>query len=138
MAAADSHIQTAAPSAPLTATAHVDFRIIIPQVLSLRVAGSNDRTLGAQTVAVMSNSRNVTLHATIGGPDVLAGGNVSSAMAVRGKTGTGTGGGNIILSAAARRVIAQDALCEPARGRPGNAADRDPVNASLLCTVSMP
>jgi len=137
MAAADSHIQTAAPNSPLSATAHLDFKIIIPQVLSLRVAGSNDRALGAQTVAVMSNSRNVTLHATIGGPGILAGGNVSDGVAARSKTGASAGGGNIILSAAGRRIIAQDALCEAARSRPG-AADRDPVNAPLLCTVSMP
>jgi len=100
-AAADSHVQTAAATAHVSAPAHVDFKIIIPQVLSLRVAG-------VPTVAVMSNSRNVTLSAT----------------------GRSAGGGHVILSAAGRRIIAQDAPCA--------AAVRDALNAPLLCTVSMP
>jgi hypothetical protein len=119
---AESHLQMRAPGAALKATAHVDFKIVIPPVLSLDVSERSVRVPGAQPVAVMSNSRNVTLAAT-----------ASSSDAAR---------GNIILSAAARKVIAQDAFCTlgpvhvahapPARDRA--ASDPRPV----ICTASMP
>ncbi len=75
---------------PLRATAHLRFRIVIPTVLSLDVAGST-RTAGAQTVTVTSNSRNVALGATLGNSAEVT--------------------GLIVLSAAAGRVIAKDAPC---------------------------
>jgi hypothetical protein len=88
---AESHLQMGAPGAALKATAHVDFKIVIPPVLSLDVNERSVRVPGAQPVTVMSNSRNVTLAATAARSD--------------------TARGNIILSAAARKVIAQDAFC---------------------------
>ena len=123
MVAADSHIQTKAPSAALAATSHVDFKIIIPTVLYMHVESANDRTTrGAETVAIMSNSRNVTLNATVRTPE--------SEVHARGA----------ILSASAGKIIAQDALCTVgdaaapvvARGR-AKAEDR-----RMVCTVSMP
>ena len=124
MVAADSHIQTKAASAALAATSHVDFKIIIPTVLYMHVESANDRsTRGAETVAIMSNSRNVSLDATVRTPE--------SEVHAR---------GGAILSASARKIIAQDALCTVgdtaapmvARGR-AKAGDR-----RMICTVSMP
>ncbi len=123
MVAADSHIQTKAASAALAATSHVDFKIVIPTVLYMHVESANDRTTrGAETVAIMSNSRNATLNATVRTPE--------SEVHARGA----------ILSASARKIIAQDALCTVgdaaapvvARGR-AKAEDR-----RMVCTVSMP
>jgi hypothetical protein len=86
---------------------------------------------GAQTVAVMSNSRNLTLNATVrtSNSDVHARG--------------------MVLGASARKTIAQDALCTlgdaahaavipvipvtPVTTRPAKAGDRQ-----VICTVSMP
>ena len=106
---------------PLTATAHLRFRIIIPTVLSLDVADST-RTAGAQTVTVTSNSRNVALGATLG----------NSTEASR----------RVVLSAAARRGIAQEAPCAAQRtqttaGATAAHADSAPVER-MICTVSMP
>ena len=103
---------------PLTATAHLRFRIIIPTVLSLDVADST-RTTGPQTVTVTSNSRNVALGATLG----------NSAEAT----------GHVVLSAAARRGIAKDAPCaaQSAAGPSAAHADSAPVE-KMICTVSMP
>ncbi len=115
-AAADSQLQSGARG-PLSASAHVRFRVIIPTVLSLDVA-DGARATGAQTVAVMSNSRNVALGATVG----------TSADAK----------GRVILNAAARRIIAQDAPCT--LGTPQNALANASAAATnrLICTVSMP
>jgi hypothetical protein len=124
MVAADSHIQTKAASAALAATSHVDFKIVIPTVLYMHVESANDRTTrGAETVAIMSNSRNVTLDATVRTPE--------SEVHPR---------GGAILSASGRKIIAQDALCTVgdaaapvvARGR-AKAGER-----RMVCTVSMP
>jgi len=56
----ESRVGTGAPNAALSATAHVNFKIIIPKVLYLRVDNANDRALGAGNVAVMSNGHNAT------------------------------------------------------------------------------
>ena len=93
MVAAESHIQTQAASAASAATARVNFKIIIPTVLYLRAGGGRDRIAGAETVAVMSNSRNVTLSATVRTLD------------------SDHPRGSVILGASARKVIAQDAPC---------------------------
>jgi len=112
----ESRVETAGASTAVQATAHVNFKIVIPKVLYLHVGTGNDDA-NPETVAVMSNSRNVWLTATVRTRD-------EHSRATR---------GNVILSAAARNIIAQDAVC--------TAADRRPtaVRAShLICTVSMP
>ena len=115
VAFADSQIASGTHG-PLTATAHLRFRIIIPTVLSLDVADST-RTAGAQTVTVTSNSRNVALGATLG----------NSAEPT----------GRVVLSAAARKGIAQEAACAP--GLPQEATGKkDVVPVKRFCTVSMP
>jgi len=125
MVVADSHIQTKTASAALAATSHVDFRIIIPTVLYLHVGSANDRaTRGAETVAIMSNSRNVTLNATVRTPE-----------------SDGRARGSAILGASARKVIAQDALCTVGAAAAAPAVARGRVKVDdrqLVCTVSMP
>jgi hypothetical protein len=108
----ESHVQAPTASSTTSAIAHVDFKIIIPKVLYLGVPDTD--APGARvsnTVAVMSNSHNVALTATV-------------------RSATGTVAGNVILSAAARKTVAQDAVCAAA----GFAASANRV----ICTVSMP
>ena len=104
----ESHVQTVEPSSAVTATAHVNFKIIIPQVLSLQMGDGNSLALDRETVAIMSNGHNVSLNAT----EPRAAGGTRSQH-------------NLILSSAARKGIAQDAHC-----RLGLKA--------AVCTVSMP
>jgi hypothetical protein len=125
MVAADSQIQTEGANAASVATTHVNFKIIIPTVLSLRIGSGSGRTADAETVAIMSNGRNVSLNATLrtADPGVHA-------------------PGRVVLGAAGRKVIAQDALCmagdahaapAPAQARRVKVDDRP-----VVCTVSMP
>jgi hypothetical protein len=128
----ESRIQTGAPRAALSATAHVNFKIIIPKVLYLHVGAGNDRVAGAGTVAIMSNNRNVTLNATVRTP----------AGAIPPVSGDDARG-NVILSAAARKVIAQDARCTlgfaPAAVAPADSRGRVSVDTrQVVCTASMP
>ena len=114
-AAAESHLQAATASGKVSATAHVDFKIVIPKVLSIALADGDTEGSGAQKVAIFSNSRNVTLAASTG-----------STPAAR---------GNVILRAAAGKVIARDAACRlPADASSGVASK----NPGMICTVSMP
>ncbi len=112
----ESRIETAGASTAVQATAHVNFKIVIPKVLYLHVGTGNDDA-NPETVAVMSNSRNVWLTATVRTRD-------DHSRAAR---------GNVILSAAASNIIAQDTVCTAADLRP--AAVRA---GRLICTVSMP
>jgi hypothetical protein len=90
-AAPDSQVNGATPTGKAAVAAHVDFKIVIPQVLSLDLSGGGAPGFRAQTVAIYSNGRNVTLAASGAG----------STTARRG----------VILRAAARKVIAQEAAC---------------------------
>jgi hypothetical protein len=120
-AAAESHVHGGTGTGAGTATgkvsaaAHVDFRIVIPKVLSLGIAGGDTQGLGAQRVAIYSNSRTVTLAASAG-----------SMPAAR---------SNVILRAAAGKVIAREAACQ----LPTDASSRgSPMTNGMICTVSMP
>jgi hypothetical protein len=125
LAAADSQVQTGARNAALSATAHINFKIIIPPVLSLRMGAEFHAGAGAQNVAIMSNYRTVSLNATIRSSDD----DVAIAH------------GNVILNAAARKIIAQDALCASQPGSAAAAATADDtvkVDTQVVCTASMP
>ena len=114
-AAAESHLQARTANGKASATAHVDFRIVIPKVLSVGLTGGDTQGPGVQRVAIFSNSRNVTLAASTG-----------STPAAR---------SNVILGAAAGKVIARDAACQlPADASSGVASK----NTGMICTVSMP
>jgi hypothetical protein len=126
MVAAESHIQTEAARAASATTARVNFKIIIPTVLYMHVGNASDGASGTHTVAIMSNSRNVTVNATARAPD--------SDVPAR---------GSVILRASARKVIAQDALCTVgdihAAAAPAQARGRVKVDdRQVVCTVSIP
>lgn len=106
----ESRIESGMTSKASSAMAHVNFKIVIPQVLYLRLGPGNDGVAGMQSVAIMSNGRNVTLNSTDRAPD-------SSAPARR----------NVILNASAGKPIAQEAQCAPTLAPTG-----------VICTVSMP
>ncbi|MDP8985690.1 MAG: hypothetical protein M3N97_11770 [Pseudomonadota bacterium] len=114
--AAESQLGTGKSNARVSASAHVDFRIVIPQTLSLDVANGDTQRAGTQSVApvaIYSNSRNVTLAASTG-----------SAPAAR---------NNVVLRATAGKVIERGAACrfpDDARG----AAETN----RMICTVAMP
>ncbi len=113
-AASESHLQTAAPTARATATAGVDFKIVIPKVLSLQMSDAGSLSLDAQTVTVTSNGHNVSLNAT-----------------ERTAKSGAHAGSSIILNSAARKGIAQVAQCR---------LDNGPAAAGRMavCTVSTP
>jgi hypothetical protein len=124
MAAPESHVQTAAASTATNAAAHVNFKIVIPTVLYLRMGSANDHGGAANTVTIMSNGRNVMLNPAARSPD-------------DGRVHDG-----VILSAAARKIIAQDAPCALGIDDAAAATARTHrVNFNsqpLVCTVSMP
>jgi hypothetical protein len=126
MAVPESRIQSEGAGSGLQATAHLNFKIVIPKVLYLHVASANDSE--AQTVAIMSNSRNVWLTATLRTPQ-------DADAAARSAANSATAHGNVMLSAAARKIIAQNTACtssEPRAGRNAQGA------TGLVCTASMP
>jgi hypothetical protein len=126
MVAAESHIQTKAAGTASVAMARVNFKIVIPTVLYMQVGNAADRALGADRplgadmVAIMSNSRNVTLNATLRRPN--------SDVPLRGIRSAPVILSASVLSASGRKVIAQDAPCT------AGDAHAHPV----VCTVSMP
>src|ERR1700722_15744115 len=158
MVSAESNVQTGAATATPGATAHLDFSIVIPKILYLRVgtgslygtgvltsvntidlitfspaagtvgngtavAGTGgDLSNGVETAAIVSNSGNVTLNATAGG--ALGDGNgdsipftqittaattLTSATALPAPVLTNGVSGNVVLTAPATKLIAQDA-----------------------------
>jgi hypothetical protein len=131
-AAPDSHLQTQAGSAASSVTAHVNFKIIIPPVLYLHVASEG---ADPRTVAVMSSNHNVTLTATLRAPDDNAAGAPSG---TRGdahiRTPANTVAGTFILSAAARKIVAQEAVCTPSAS-PHRGVDQ---GNRVICTASIP
>jgi hypothetical protein len=94
-AAPDSHLQAQAGSAASSAAAHVNFKIIVPPVLYLQVAGATERTADPRTVAIMSHN---------------------------------------YMSAAARKILAQEAVCTPSAS-PHRAVGH---GHGLVCTASIP
>jgi hypothetical protein len=121
LAAADSQPQGGVGAKNLRASAHLDFRIVIPRMLALQVdaraapaaagstAGPTSASPGSpQTVAVYGNGRTIALGAT-SADDSPSG---------------------LILSAAARKAITQDAVCAPAPARG--------IVRGIVCTASSP
>jgi hypothetical protein len=110
MTAADSRLRAGAPDTALSASAQLNFRIVIPQFLSVA-------TGGADNVSIITNSRSLTLSAGIRMPD--------SNVRVQ---------GNTLLSAPAGRVIARDSRCTPERVAAAAKID----SRRIVCTASMP
>jgi hypothetical protein len=122
----ESRIESESASSVSSTTAHVNFKVVIPQVLYLHVAPANDNAADANTVGIMSTGHTVTLNATVRIPD-------SNIPARR----------NVILNAAARTAIAQDAQCTLAPA-PGGAppvsspGSTETGTRAVICTASMP
>ncbi len=117
LAAADSQMQTAAARHTAAATAHVDFRIIIPTVLSLALDKSAEPGRGAPSVAIGSNGHTVSLAATARGSDARS---------------------DVILGSGARRNIVQDAACALRNHPPTIDSAHAADSRGTICTVSMP
>ncbi len=118
--AADSQLESGTHG-PSRVSAHVRFRVIIPTMLSLEMA-DDSRATGTRMLAIVSNSRNVAVGATVG----------TAAPST----------GHVILSAAARKTLAQNVPCaaqrvQSAAGSTAAHADSAPVER-MICTVSMP
>jgi hypothetical protein len=121
-AAAESQIHADA-TRRVTASAHVNFKIVIPTVLSMEVLSRVHSGDDVQKVAIGSNGRTVVLAATVQGSDLPR--------------------RDLILGAAARKIILQDPACAlgvqntvaaTAAGR----SDARRGDAGMTCTVSMP
>jgi hypothetical protein len=114
LASADSQLAGTFGRGALKATAHLDFKIVIPSVLSMDMPGGIEEPRGARTVAIYTNNHNATLAATDPASELAR--------------------GTIILSSAARKVISQNVGCATGR-TPVRARIAD---AGLTCTASMP
>jgi hypothetical protein len=111
----ESRVESEGPGTAVQAAAHVNFKIVIPRVLYLHI-GVGDGT-NPERVAIMSNSRNVWLTATVRTRD-------DHSHAAR---------GNVVLSAAGRNIIAQNTPCGAVDPLPAVVAA-----SRVICTVSMP
>ena len=105
LASADSSVQTGGKGARLTATAHVNIQVVIPLALSLAVPSDTGAAAGVRTVSIESNTQNATVGSTQGA--------------------LGESRGRVILSAAAGRSIAQEAVCSA-------------TGVGVVCTASSP
>jgi hypothetical protein len=120
-ASSDSQVQTGAPDATVSASARLDFRIIIPTVLALRIG---------ENATVASNNRTATLNATLtsaGTPSTNTPGSTNSTSA------------NLILTAAAGNTIIHESRCVPKAMHEAAPAVNGRANTDhVFCTVSMP
>jgi len=107
-AAPDSHLVTGPRDQALRASAHLDFKIIIPSVLGLDLEPGRARA-GALGVALFGNTRGLTLGSSIEGAPTPRHG--------------------LILTAVARGVISEHAFC---------ALDAPLGPRRVLCTAAMP
>ncbi len=114
MSMAESHMDAGAAAARLNATAHVNFKIVIPSILYLNVASEDNPIPGAPNVTVISTGRNVALNATVRAPTIGLPASINAAAA-----------GSILLTAAARKSISRNVPCTSGDG-------------PIVCTASMP
>lgn len=155
VAAADSHLQTKATDAKFISTAQVDFKIIIPSVIYLQLGNGNDRGGGPVPLHVTSNSRAVTLNASVrmtddGGSHSSTPASLNSSVARPISAGTAKmpasgdeAGLNVTLIAAPRKIIAQDdqsilgdVYAAAAPANPYSSLNADAAEG--IYTVSMP
>jgi len=142
---AESSLSSGARTASTGATAHLDFRIIIPPVLALSVDGANSES---RRVSVISNTRHVLLSAS---PSViadasaaLAGAGPATTTAPRAGDAAATGARHTMFVTARRSgVIIAETACQldaprpvamPGRRLASPVIDLRPV----VCTVAMP
>jgi hypothetical protein len=129
LAAADSQPQGGLRATTLRASAHVDFRIIIPRMLALQVDGAHVARAAANASAGANAPAATSPTAAAGGTQTVAVYGNGRTIALGATTADDSRSG-LILSAAARKAIAQDAECAPA-----------PVKSTvrgIVCTASSP
>jgi hypothetical protein len=155
MAAANSYLQSKATDGKVVATAHVDFKIVIPTAVYLHLGSGNDRDGSPVPVRIMSNSRTVTLNVSVrtpndGGSDSSTRTSMNSPIAgpisavpAKALVSGDKADRNVTFNAAAGKIITQDEECA-LRDAHAAAASANPhrvvnVNATeVFCTVSMP
>lgn len=133
-AATESEMRAGAPGSALSATAQLNFKVIIPKVLYLRVGGEGAAIEGPNTVAIMSNSRMVALNASLRTAqrhNASLGTAQSDRSSPHPAESDSSPWGNVILSTGGHKAIAQEASCT-LDGQPARAGSR------LICTASMP
>ncbi len=128
---AESSLQTGARTASVGASAHLDFRIIIPPVLALSVEPSGALPGAAPRVSILSNTRHVLL--TASAPE-SAGERPESLPRARGTMFLGARRGSVIAAESACR---RDAPRVIARGASHSGAPIVDLQA-VVCTVAMP
>jgi len=111
------------------ASAHLDFRIIIPPVLGLSVV---DRDLSAENVEIFSNGRHVTVDAAPPTATTAAASPAGTVPATGRRFVLRASRGRVILETTACQVAAPRALAHRAAGF--EVIDTRPV----VCTVAMP
>jgi hypothetical protein len=128
-ASAESSLQTAASSKAVSASAHLDFRIVIPPVVGLAIDAHAAPFGRAPRVALFGNTRQLLLTA-------------QAADGAR-REPSAAGQPAQLFVAGRHRVLAEDAGCAVGAARmvaasgqrPGAAViDREPI----ICTVAMP
>lgn len=131
LAAADSQPQGSLRAATLRASAHLDFRIVIPRMLALQVDGAHVVAPAANAPAASAGAPAATSPtAATGGPAQTVAVYGNGRTIALGATAADDSRGALILSAAARKAIAQTAVCAPAPVRGGA--------GGIVCTASSP
>jgi hypothetical protein len=127
---AESSLQSGAKTASVGASAHLDFRIIIPPVLALSIESGNLAPGAAPRVSILSNTRHVMLTASA----PLTGDLHAAPLPSRDR-------GTLLLGARRGSVISTASAC--GRGAPrtvaGSRASAPVVDLlPVVCTVTMP
>ncbi len=128
---AESNLQSDARTAKGGASAHLDFRIIIPPVLGLSVV---DRDLSPENVEIFSNGRHVTVNAET---PAAAAGDATRTL----RASSPDSERRFVLRAVRGRVILETTACQLAAPRVlPHAVNAVPVidTRPVLCTVAMP
>jgi hypothetical protein len=149
---AESGLQTGARTAGVGATAHLDFKIVIPPVLALSIDSAGVPVGAAPRVSIFSNSRHVLVAASIpatADERSLADRPVANGAAVSPPSGSaaernvGDGTRTVLLTASRHFVINAQTGCRLAGPRRVASTDR-PLAAPIvdqrpvICTVAMP
>jgi hypothetical protein len=130
LAPAESSLQSGSRTASTGASAHLDFRIVIPPVLGLTVNDSAELSGEAANVAIFSNTQHVMLSAThaAGSETVEARPAENRYQLLRAERG------RVIRENTACRVADPKVLSPHSHGTGVQVLDTRPV----LCTVAMP
>jgi hypothetical protein len=149
---AESSLQSGARTASAGATAHLDFRIVIPPVLALSIDNAAVPAGAAPRVSIFSNSRHVLFAASVPAtaderpvPDrpVANGAAVLARPGPAAGSAVGDGARTMLLTAPRHFVISAQTGCRLAGPRLVASPDRPlavPIvdQRPVVCTVAMP